>query len=128
MLYFLKQPPKPSLIKKEKQKTSTQKEPGILCVTCSNLITYPKYKIEINNQHTHTFFNPQGIIFEIGCFSNAWGYVTIGPKSSEFSWFPPYKWQVVLCSICNSHLGWQYSFGHDTFFGFILSQLKKIPL
>jgi hypothetical protein len=72
----------------------------------------------------HTFFNPAGIVYEIGCFRNAPGCMTYGPPSLEFAWFSGYSWQVVCCRSCQEHLGWIF-YADDEFFGLIINKLRE---
>ena len=76
----------------------------------------------INDRHEHAFFNPAGIAFEIRCFRRAPGAVPHGEPSAEFTWFPSYRWQVVLCATCRAHLGWLFING-GSFYGLIATRL-----
>lgn len=31
-----------------------------------------------------------------------------GPSSSQYSWFPGYRWTTAVCSVCAAHVGWRY--------------------
>lgn len=97
---------------------------ALLCRVCSIPITTDKQRIEKEGKHLHTFFNPAGIVYEIGCFRNAPGCLTYGPPSSEFAWFVGYNWQVVCCCSCQEHLGWKFD-ADDEFFGLIMKKLKE---
>jgi hypothetical protein len=94
---------------------------GLFCRTCSTRITDQDQAVAINGRHQHAFFNPAGIAFEIRCFLSAPGVVVHGPSSSDFSWFPAYCWQIVLCSTCQTHLGWHFvsALHASRFFGLI---------
>lgn len=108
-------------IEEEKEK---KEETAILCAQCRHSITSPRERIDVQGMHCHTFFNPYGIIFEIGCFRAAPGCRYAGPATGEFSWFPGYSWVVAVCSACGSHLGWLYSApDKDGFHGLILDNL-----
>lgn len=96
----------------------------LLCRACSHTITSEKRSIEMNGSHRHTFFNPAGIVFELGCFSEASGVAMFGETSSDFSWFAGYVWRVAVCARCGNHLGWQFS-GARTFYGLILKNLAQ---
>lgn len=105
-------------------------EPGweekILCRACQQLITSPSERIEIAGSHEHTFANPAGIMYQIGCFKRAVGCGFVGPATPEWSWFKGFSWQVVVCSTCLTHLGWYYtSAGQQDFYGLILSRLVQ---
>jgi hypothetical protein len=96
----------------------------ILCRQCRRVITHCSAQIMVEGQHAHTFANPHGIVFEIGCFKSADGCDPIGPSSIEFCWFPGYCWQITECRFCQTHLGWIFSSNHnDSFFGLIIDRL-----
>ncbi len=81
------------------------------------------HRISVESSHNHTFFNPAGIVFEIGCFSKAPGCGIVGEASSEFSWFAGTKWTTAICSGCLCHLGWLFEGRGEPFFGLILTSL-----
>ena len=98
----------------------------LLCRNCMTVITAESRRIAVDGAHCHTFANPHGIVFEIGCFQFAPGCAVAGPPTDEFSWFPPHFWQVAVCGSCLSHLGWRFSSTQGTgFFGLILDRLVK---
>lgn len=114
-----------SVVEVEDQNEEESEEHRVLlCQVCSHTITSEKHRIEMNGAHRHTFFNPAGIVFELGCFSEASGVAILGEASPEFSWFSGYVWRVALCSRCGIHLGWQFS-GAQTFYGLILKNLAQ---
>ena len=101
-----------------------RKEENILCRQCLQVITNPAESIEVQGSHQHTFANPQGILFQIGCFRSATGCGHVGPATYEWSWFNGFRWSAALCSMCLTHLGWLYtSSGSESFCGLILSRL-----
>ena len=97
----------------------------ILCKTCRNVITSDADSITVNGFHEHTFVNPMGLMFHIGCFSNAGGCLITGVPTAEYTWFPGFTWTYVVCSSCLTHLGWHYQSGGGGFFGLILDQLVR---
>jgi filamentous hemagglutinin family protein len=101
------------------------KESYIICRNCGNIITSLESMISVNGQHQHTFINPSGIVFTIGCFSKAEGCITAGEPMSDFTWFNSYSWNHALCANCLFHLGWFYNSGSDSFFGLILDNLRE---
>jgi len=104
----------------------TEPEKLIVCRQCRNVITRPEERIEIQGAHQHTFANPQGIVFEIGCFGFAQGCGFVGPLTDEFTWFKGYSWRVAVCGACITHLGWLFhSPGGDSFCGLILDRLRQ---
>jgi hypothetical protein len=107
--------------------TSSEEERWIVCRQCHQRLTRPSERTAINGSHTHTFANPSGMVFEIGCFRLVSGLGFIGPPSYEFPWFAGHSWQIVICNICQAHLGWCFRGSESRqFFGLILDRLQEI--
>ena len=130
--YMLRSKDKPAFGQKTTPKAQPdavphETEKWIVCRQCQQRLTRPSERIEINGSHSHTFANPSGVVFEIGCFRIVTGLNYIGPPSYEFPWFTGRSWQIVICSICQIHLGWCFH-GRDSnlFFGLILDRLHEI--
>lgn len=129
--YFFRIPPgKPgvegntTIVEKEAEERSPEEEEYILCRQCHQAITRPADRIVMQGSHRHTFANPHGIVFEIGCFRNVEGCGCSGPASDDFSWFAGYSWRVCFCTMCLTHLGWMFSRqGRHIFYGLILDRL-----
>lgn len=103
--------------------TAEQRE-VISCRSCGHLVTYPDQQIPVDGAFRHTFSNPEGIVFKIGCFRTADGCIAIGRETNEFTWFPGFSWRICLCGRCHVHLGWQYRSGQESFFlGLIIDRL-----
>jgi hypothetical protein len=101
-----------------------REEKAVRCAQCGHGITSPRERIDVQGKHCHAFFNPHGIIFEIGCFRAAPGCGYTGRVTEEFSWFAGYGWKIAVCSACGAHLGWLYSAaGKESFHGLILDSL-----
>ncbi len=108
----------------EKKKEQPKKERGVLrCGHCKSVITESKFAVPIAGQHRHTFVNPSGIPYEIGCFSQAPGCFNTGEPTLEFTWFQGYTWCYSICKKCYTHMGWHYQSGDSHFFGLILNRL-----
>ena len=102
------------------------RESYLLCQQCHKIITSISEMIEVSGCHQHTFANPEGILFEIGCFKKAWGCWYVGPATEEFTWFKGFQWKVAVCSCCLIHLGWLYvSSGNESFHGLIIDRLIR---
>jgi hypothetical protein len=113
-----------AILEKEAEERSPEKEEYILCRQCHHAITRPAERIVMQGSHRHTFANPHGIVFEIGCFRSVTGCGYAGAASDDFSWFAGYSWRVCVCALCLTHLGWMFSrMGSDTFHGLILDRL-----
>ena len=99
-------------------------EKKLLCRSCLLVITERDEAIEFQGSHEHTFANPHGVVYRIGCFRSAVGCGYAGHPSDEFTWFPGFKWRIALCALCLTHLGWLFT--KDTeggFHGLIVDRL-----
>ncbi len=97
---------------------------GLLyCAECQYPITRTIDRIEVNEKHRHVFANPHGYIYQIGCFAQASGGITVGEEESHFSWFPGYTWRITACGGCLTLLGWAFRSRESRFFGLILKKL-----
>ena len=100
------------------------KEHGvILCRACGRAITHERDRLAVQSSHRHTFANPHGLVFEIGCFKKAPGCAYHGALSAEFTWFAGYQWTIALCAGCLTHLGWLFVSSGSRFNGLILERL-----
>jgi len=98
----------------------------VLCRQCRHMITAPDEGIWMNGSHRHTFANPVGAVYEIGCFNSAPGCRSVGPATDEFTWFSGYLWRVAICAKCLTHLGWHFqSPAGSGFHGLILDRLVE---
>ncbi len=117
-------PPAPTMGSQAAGERAPHEEVYILCRACRHPIARPADRIRVQGRHQHTFANPHGIVYEIGCFHSAPGCGAIGPASDEFAWFPGHRWRVCICAACLSHLGWLFAAsGGLTFHGLILDRL-----
>ncbi len=94
----------------------------LYCFLCGNAITSTSERISVDGAHEHSFTNPHGYSFHIGCFRNAPGCIQEGIVTDDFSWFKGYSWRYALCADCQQHLGWIYD-SQDQFYGLILDRL-----
>jgi ribosomal protein L40E len=109
----------------ERQAQDTLPREAIFCRACGGMVTDRGQKISVGGSHTHTFFNPAGIVYELGCFHQAAGCVISGLATAEFSWFAGHLWRFALCRRCQAHLGWFFEMGEKSFFGLILARLRE---
>ncbi len=117
-------PSAPELVEEEAPEQAPEEEEYILCRQCRQAITRPAERITVQGSHQHTFANPHGIVFEIGCFKIAQGCGYAGSPSTEFTWFNGYAWRVSFCIMCLTHLGWVFiADSGDSFHGFILDRI-----
>lgn len=101
-------------------------ERRLFCATCRNLITSQDDRISVHDGQEHTFTNPHGYVFHIGCFRDTRGCAHIGDRMSAWSWFRGFTWRVALCGDCNTHLGWLFEAPDERFHGLILSRLTSV--
>jgi hypothetical protein len=100
---------------------------GVLaCAACRRPITSDAARIEVGGAHTHSFVNPEGVEFRIGCFGLATGCLQIGEPTTFWSWFPGYAWVVEICASCQAHLGWEFRSSSHRFHGLILDRLIRL--
>lgn len=96
----------------------------ILCRRCGYLITLTSARMTVHGSHEHSFANPHGLVFRIGCFSTAGGCAYADSLSNEFTWFKGYWWRISVCGSCLVHLGWLFvSDSGSSFNGLILDAL-----
>jgi len=98
----------------------------LACARCSRVITSVADRTEMNGAHEHTFDNPDGERFRIGCFAHASGLLRIGPSSREWTWFTGYSWQSEVCAGCRGFLGWLYRRDDHLFHGLVLDGLVEV--
>ncbi len=111
-------------VKNKPEEDPPESEEFIRCRACLRIVTHARERIEAQGAHQHTFANPSGAVFEIGCFGAAPGCAYGGPTTDEFSWFRGYRWKIAVCGGCLSHLGWRFtSGGGHMFHGLILNRL-----
>ncbi|MEW6218367.1 MAG: cereblon family protein [Thermodesulfobacteriota bacterium] len=101
--------------------------PQLLCAACGQPVTTPEAAIAVAGGHVHTFFNPAGFAFTIGCFDAAPGASAAGLPTLEHTWFPGCAWSYVLCCRCHAHLGWLFQGRGLRFFGLVLDRLRARP-
>ena len=114
----------PTAIEEEAPGVESEEQEFIFCRQCRQVITKPDERISRQGAHRHTFANPHGLVFEIGCFRNIQGCGYAGEQTDEFTWFPGYHWRVCFCGMCLTHLGWVFnSKAGDIFHGLIVDRL-----
>jgi cereblon len=103
-----------------------EEPPVIACARCREPITSEGEWMEVSGARQHTFANPHGFCFRIGCFAAARALEAVGEWSGEWSWFPPCQWQVRQCAVCAEHLGWAFRAPGRSFFGLVLDRLVRL--
>ena len=102
----------------------TEDERALRCSQCGHAITSDKERLTVQGGHRHTFVNPGGYVYIIGCFRGAPGCVGFGEASSKHTWFPGRMWRLALCGSCWSHIGWSFESPEESFFGLIVDRLS----
>lgn len=104
--------------------TGTDPDRVLVCRQCSQAITRPDHGISVHGAHRHTFANPHGAVYEIGCFGSADGCTVVGPATDDFTWFKGFLWRIAVCRRCQIHLGWRFeSLAMGRFYGLIVDRL-----
>ncbi len=111
---------------KPENETATDKERNpFLCRVCENEVTDSEHSTVVDGRHEHSFVNPAGIPYRIGCFVDVWGCIVHGIPTREFTWFAGFTWCFCSCARCFTQLGWYYQSGRGKFFGLILDNLTR---
>lgn len=102
---------------------------SIFCAKCGHRVTRTRFRLQMNGQFEHVFFNPAGVMFEIQCFKEAPGAPDVGTPTTDHTWFPGYGWNFAICGNCTDNLGWCFKGDGDpqVFFGLIKQKLTSKP-
>ncbi|MBX3234261.1 MAG: hypothetical protein KIT84_04190 [Labilithrix sp.] len=114
-------PERPSSSEAESD-TRASEEPWVRCADCSAEIAPVAAAISVNGAHLHEFVNPSAITFVVRCFAQAPGAVGVGERSTTWTWFPGFAWEIELCRRCAAHVGWSFH-GVSVFYGLIRDRL-----
>lgn len=114
--------------------SSTRSEPQtapshgwLVCARCGGFVAEGRARIEVEGKHMHSFINPEGVIFRVGCFAVAPGALPWGEPSKHWTWFAGFEWQAASCRGCWAHLGWLYTAAAVSFVGLILDRVVEMP-
>jgi hypothetical protein len=113
----------PSSDVQDDARTKPEEEQWLRCRACGARITRRSASIVVNGTHEHTFMNPSGITYIVGCWSSAEGCSASGERSTVWTWFPGFAWQIEDCRACRAHLGWSFHKDGRTFYGLIRDRL-----
>lgn len=102
-----------------------KKEKRLFCAACRHPVTHQDERIPVQGGHEHTFTNPHGITYHIGCFREAGGCAATGEATMEYTWFRGYAWRIALCAHCRAHLGWRFQAEGEYFHGLIVNRLTS---
>ena len=102
-----------------------EREKRLFCLACRHPVTHLDERIPVQGGHEHSFSNPHGITFHIGCFRQAGGCAAVGAATTEHTWFRGYAWRIALCAHCQAHLGWRFEAAGEYFHGLIIRRLTS---
>ena len=111
----------PKNLSNKSEKTSN----FLVCSKCGTKICSPDDEICIHGKHSWEKVNPAGVHYLIRCFALAENCLAITPPTEDFSWFQGFAWSVIICSNCQSHLGWQFTGQTSSFFGMIETAIQS---
>lgn len=112
------------LLAANKERQSDKDDARLLCATCGYVITSRDQRMTVDGSYHHTFSNPAGLVFDIGCFRDAPGCRQTGSATEDWTWFDGFSWRIAVCRECRSHLGWSYQSNNgEGFFGLIVDRL-----
>lgn len=103
--------------------TRSEGDGWLACRACGQRVAEARDRIEVNGAHAHSFINPEGAIYRVGCFAAAAGVLPWGEPNRYFTWFAGFDWRVAGCRRCGTHLGWTYAAGAASFVALILDRL-----
>jgi hypothetical protein len=113
------------LLSSHRDAPGEQADKSLRCGACGHVIASDQDRISMLGAHEHSCTNPHGIRFHIGCFREAAGGAEVGEANDEHTWFAGYRWRIMLCARCGTHLGWGFhAHGGNRFYGLILDRLK----
>ncbi len=108
----------------------TEAEDAIACATCDAVVSAERLVFSVEGGDAVGIFpNPYGQLKEIVTVKDAWGLESIGPGTTDFTWFAGYEWQVAYCASCRTHLGWRYDADGaaiSRFYGLLLVAIRRL--
>jgi hypothetical protein len=104
---------------------NARQEKRLFCTACRHPVTHQDERIVVQGGHEHTFTNPHGVVYHIGCFREAAGCAPLGDATTEYTWFKGYAWRIARCAHCRAHLGWLFQAEGEYFHGLITSRLAS---
>ena len=79
------------------------------CAACESVITNSKYIFSMSQEGPlANYINPHGAVYDTLTVTDVLSTRLFGTPTSEYSWFPGYKWTILRCAHCNQHLGWKF--------------------
>lgn len=83
---------------------------SVVCIDCDEQKCHVSdiINLSVEGNSTH-FVNPGGFVHDLFTVKRVQNTEIRGEPTAEFSWFPGYKWTIIECSNCRSHLGWRFT-------------------
>jgi hypothetical protein len=84
--------------------------PRLHCQSCRSLLGSKSHIFAApgSNASSGSFVNPHGFLHQIVTLTQATGLRHYGEPVFQHSWFENYSWQILLCRVCHSHVGWLF--------------------
>lgn len=76
-----------------------------------HFLSYQRLNLFGGNCVRSVFVNRFGISFSVITSKSLMNYTAVTEPSSEDTWFPGYKWEILVCSSCGGHIGWRFTAG-----------------
>mmetsp|Transcript_10528 Transcript_10528/g.22515 ORF Transcript_10528/g.22515 Transcript_10528/m.22515 type:complete len:944 (+) Transcript_10528:278-3109(+) len=94
------------------KKIQKQRETMLRCKHCGALISPMRNVFTVGGAEgtTGAYVNEHGIVHQTVTLRSVdnRSVVCTGRPETKDSWFPGYSWDIAYCTICYSHLGWQF--------------------
>ncbi|KAI6649748.1 Protein cereblon isoform X2 [Oopsacas minuta] len=79
------------------------------CIRCDSVITHSKHIFSMSQDGPlANYINLHGFVHDTLTVSEVLNTLYIGSPTSEHSWFPGYRWTMMNCAHCGTHLGWKF--------------------
>lgn len=102
----------------------------IVCKNCGNTLCHMDDMISVSVEGSSAHYvNPGGYVHDLFTVSRVKSSTAHGTASSEYSWFPGYKWTIHECARCYQHIGWRFtstSLEPASFFGLTRSSIRPV--
>jgi len=82
----------------------------LCCKNCDNVVSKQSCIFSMSKDGPQgAYVNPGGAVHETLTLYKVSNTYTEGQPQTQFSWFPGYAWEMLICGMCNSHLGWRFT-------------------
>ncbi|XP_075145269.1 E3 ubiquitin ligase component cereblon [Haematobia irritans] len=77
---------------------------GTHIANCRELFAMSKHGVQSQYCNSAGYIHETNTVYQV----NRQNILYNGSPSTEFSWFPGYQWHIIVCKICEHHLGWEF--------------------